>query len=252
MWYKQTIAHIRGEYWLNENGPEYAQGEIADVNHKMIAESHLLNELGNDIADESWGTQTYSNARNMFLDALQSPYSYLGEMPEYIEELQAQHGEDWRDYADFDNYLIWLNTRHHQEEYMRKVQEEFVRREIGGMKDPRKHVAQHYDWVAVRGPNIEVWEMNNLARIRIKNQIEQIYDDESEEFGNYGYDEDESWKESPKFNLSILSTGKYIEGVSYNDLVSGEWQKRLREPEVMEVGRRKPITNVPGYQYEGG
>lgn len=252
MWYKQTIAHIRGEYWLNENGPEYADGDVADVNHEMIAESHLLNEIGNDITDENWGTQTYSNARNMFLDALQSPQNYLGEMGDYIEELQEQYGKEWWDYAEFDNYLVWLNTRH-QEEYMRKVQEEFVRREIGGMKDPRKHVAQHYDWVRVQGPNIEVWEMNTLAVARIKKQIEKIYNDESEEFGNYDYDEDEAWKDSPKLNLSILSTGKYIEGISYNDLIYGRWQQRLREPEIMEIGKRpKAPTNIPGYQYDGG
>jgi len=245
MWYRQTIAHIRGEYWLNENGPEYADGDVADVNHEMIAESHLLNEIGNDIADENWGVQTYSNARNMFLEALESPQHYLGEMGDYIEELQAEHGDEWWDYADFDNYLVWLNTRN-QEEHMRKIQEDFVRREIGGMKDPRKHVAQHYDWVRVQGPNIEVWEMNDLAVARIKRQISQIYYDER-------YDDfEEGWEDSPKFNLSILSTGKYIEGISYNDLIYGRWRERLREPEIMEIGRRRPVTNVPGYQYDGG
>jgi len=245
MWYRQTIAHIRGEYWLNENGPEYADGDVADVNHEMIAESHLLNEIGNDISDENWGVQTYSNARNMFLEALESPQHYLGEMGDYIEELQAEHGDEWWDYADFDNYLVWLNTRN-QEEHMRKIQEDFVRREIGGMKDPRKHVAQHYDWVRVQGPNIEVWEMNDLAVARIKRQISQIYYDER-------YDDfEEGWEDSPKFNLSILSTGKYIEGISYNDLIYGRWRERLREPEIMEIGRRRPVTNVPGYQYDGG
>ena len=245
MWYRQTIAHIRGEYWLNENGPEYADGDVADVNHEMIAESHLLNEIGNDISDENWGVQTYSNARNMFLEALESPQHYLGEMGDYIEELQAEHGDEWWDYADFDNYLVWLNTRN-QEEHMRKIQEDFVRREIGGMKDPRKHVAQHYDWVRVQGPNIEVWEMNDLAVARIKRQISQIYYDER-------YDDfEEGWEDSPKLNLSILSTGKYIEGISYNDLIYGRWRERLREPEIMEIGRRRPVTNVPGYQYDGG
>lgn len=245
MWYRQTIAHIRGEYWLNENGPEYADGDVADVNHEMIAESHLLNEIGNDISDENWGVQTYSNARNMFLEALESPQHYLGEMGDYIEELQAEYEDEWWDYADFDNYLVWLNTRN-QEEHMRKIQEEFVRREIGGMKDPRKHVAQHYDWVRVQGPNIEVWEMNDLAVARIKRQIEKIYYDER-------YDDfEEGWEDSPKLNLSILSTGKYIEGISYNDLIYGRWRERLREPEIMEIGKRRPVTNVPGYQYDGG
>lgn len=245
MWYRQTIAHIRGEYWLNENGPEYADGDVADVNHEMIAESHLLNEIGNDISDENWGVQTYSNARNMFLEALESPQHYLGEMGDYIEELQAEYEDEWWDYADFDNYLVWLNTRN-QEEHMRKIQEDFVRREIGGMKDPRKHVAQHYDWVRVQGPNIEVWEMNDLAVARIKRQISQIYYDER-------YDDfEEGWEDSPKLNLSILSTGKYIEGISYNDLIYGRWRERLREPEIMEIGRRRPVTNVPGYQYDGG
>lgn len=245
MWYRQTIAHIKGEYWLNENGPEYADGDIADVNHEMIAESHLLNEIGNDISDWNWGVQTYSNARNMFLEALESPQNYLGEMGDYIEELQEQYGEEWWDHAEFDDYLVWLNTRN-QEEYIRKIREEFVRREIGGMKDPRKHVAQHYDWVRVQGPNIEVWEMNDLAVARIKKQISQIYYDER-------YDDfEEGWEDSPKLNLSILSTGKYIEGISYNDLIYGRWRERLREPEIMEIGRRRPVTNVPGYQYDGG
>lgn len=236
---------LGGEYWLNEDGPEYADGDIADVNHEMIAESYLLNEIGNDISDENWGVQTYSNARNMFLEALGSPQHYLGEMGDYIEELQEQYGKEWWDHAEFDDYLVWLNTRH-QEEHMRKIQEEFVRREIGGMKDPRKHVAQHYDWVRVQGPNIEVWEMNDLAVARIKKQISQIYYDER-------YDDfEEGWEDSPKFNLSILSTGKYIEGISYNDLIYGRWRERLREPEIMEIGRRRPVTNVPGYQYDGG
>lgn len=244
MWYR--IA-IKGEYWLTDTGPVYADGDYADDNHEMLAESHMLGALGNDIEDEGWGTQTFYNARNMFYDAVGNPMHYMGQMEDYIEALQAEYGEDdWHDYADYEGYLTWLNTHHIENEDERKIKEDWVKREIGGMKDPRTHVSKYYDWVRVQGPNIEVWEMNNLAIARIKRQISQIYHDER-------YDDfEEGWEDSPKFNLSILSTGKYIEGISYNDLIYGRWRERLREPEIMEIGRRRPVTNVPGYQYDGG
>lgn len=248
MWYR---AAIKGEYWLTDNGPVYADGDLADDNHEMLAESHMLGELGNDIEDDGWGTQTFYNARNMFLEALQNPGTYLGQMEEYVEAMQAEYGDDWWDYADYEGYLIWLNTNHIEDETERRIKKEWVDREMGGMKDPRTHVSKYYDWVRVQGKNIEVWELNDLTRIRIRRQIEQIYDEEG--LG----DEDETWKESPIFNLSVLSTGQYVPSLSFYDLVTqGEEKKKAKEnaydffPDYRTT--KKFPTNIPGYQYQGG
>jgi hypothetical protein len=246
MWYR--LAHIRGEYWLNENGPVHADGDLGDDNHEMIAETHMLNELRNDIeSPEYWGAQTYNNARLLFMEAQEHPGAYMGQMPEFIKDLQAQYGNEWWDYADYDSYLIWLNTRHFKDEAVKKRQQEWTEREIRGFKDPRTHASKYYDWVRVHGTNIEVWEMNNLTRKRIERQIEDIYHDENE------YSDDDSWKDSPKFNLSILSTNKYVGGLTYNQLISGGEVEHLNTPNHVEVGTRGTVpTSVPGYQYQGG
>jgi hypothetical protein len=249
MWYR--LSHIRGEYWLNEGGPEYADGDVGDVNHEMLAESHILGELGNDIYNE-WdgGVQTYSSANDMFYDALD--HDPIGSMEEYIEELQTKYGEDWREVAEYDDYLIWLNTHRHTDPKMKQIQESFAKKEIAGLKDARLHVAKEYDWVRVQGPYIQVWEMNDLARKRIRKQLDQIYDIENSDTGGE-YEDYDAWKDIPKFNLEILSTGKYITNLTYYDLISGGELKRMREPEIMEVGKRPAApTNIPGYQYSGG
>lgn len=203
MWYRK--ANIKGEYWLTENGPEFADGNTSDNNHEMIAESHMLGQLGNDIEDD-WGVQTYYNAKNMFWNALHDGM-YLGSMEDYMEQLQATYGDEYLDYADFDSYLIWLNTWQHQDEAVKKVQKEWAEREIAGMKDPRLHVSQHYDWVKVQGNEIQVWEMNDQTRARIKSQIEQIIDEEA--LDSY----DENWKDAPIFNLPLIQPVNIFRGL---------------------------------------
>jgi hypothetical protein len=245
MWYR--LSHIRGEYWLTEDGPQYAEG---DDNHEMLAESHMLNQLGNDIEDEGWGTQTYYNARNMFFDMLYNPATQIGAMEEYIEYLQTQHGEDWGDFANYEDYIMWLNTKDVTDEDQRNTRENWVSREFEGMKDPRKHVSQYYDWVAVRGTNVEAWELNDLTRRRIEHQIEDIFDEE-------GIGEDESWKTKPMFKLSILSTGQYIPNLTFFDLITqGVEKKKGRENQFDSFPdyrtTTKIPTKIPGYQYQGG
>jgi len=158
--------------------------------------------------------------------------------------LQAEHGDNWWDYATFDSYLVWLNTQQYLDEEVKKTKKDWVEREIAGMKDPRKHVSQYYDWVRVEHNNVEAWVMNDTVRRRIANQLEEIYGDENDDY------EDDSWKDKPIFDLSILSTGKYIPGVSYYDLVEGGEKKRMLEPEVMQVAPRRTVS--PYYKYEGG
>ena len=247
MWYRLAI---KGEYWLTDYGPQFADGDVADDNHEMLAEGYMLGELGNDIGDEDWGTQTYSNAKNMFLDALQNPGTHLGQMEDYLELIRSEYGEDWEDYADYDDYLSWLNTQYIQDEKERQIKQEWVNREIGGMKNPREHVSQHYDWVAVRQKNVEVWEMNDMTRARIKNQIEQIYDEEGLS------DENELWKEEPKFNLSILSTKQYIPNLTYHDLIEPGIEKKKARDSALDFfpdfRTNTAPTNTPGYQYQGG
>lgn len=249
MWYR--LSNIKGEYWLTEDGPVYADGDYSDDNHEMLAESHMLNQLGNDIGDDSWGTQTFYNARNMFYDAIGNPMGYYGQMEDYVEALQAQHGDDWPDYADFEDYLTWLNTHHIQDENLRRIREEWVKREIGGMKDPRTHVSKYYDWVRVRGNNIEVWELNDLSRARIKKQIEDIYYEED----GMGDDED-SWKEAPIFNLSILSTGEYTPKLTFYDLITPGVDKKKAKENAFEpfpdLNTQRRPNPVPMYKYDGG
>lgn len=111
----------------------------------------------------------------MFWDALSDdPNKHLGQMTEYLHALEAQYGLDWRDYADFEDYLIWLNTHHITDDAQRKIIENWVKREYAGMQDSRKHVSQHYDWVRVQGNNIEVWEMNDLVRKRIEDKLNKF------------------------------------------------------------------------------
>lgn len=246
MWYRQIISHIKGEYWLTDSGHQYADGDVIDQNHEMIAEGHMLDQLGNDINSEEWGFQTYYNAKNMFYDALEKPSEYLGRMDDFVEDLKQEHGDDWWDYADYDSYLMWLNT-HNQEDDVKEIRKKWVTNEIAGMKDPRTHVSKHYDWVRVQGNYIEVWKMNDLAKVRIKYQLENIYDEENYEEG------DDNWKMSPVFNLSILSTGKYVPNLSYYDLLSYKEKRELVPDSYNDYRTTTKIpTKIPGYQYNGG
>lgn len=242
-------ANIRGEYWLTEDGPLYADGDTGDDNHEMLAESHMLNQLGYDIGSDHWGTQTYQSALDAFHEALIDP-RHGGQVDEYRQELRDAHGDDWWDQGDFHDYLRWLNVQGMEDGPQRARREEWVARELQGMKNPREHVAKHYDWVRVQGNNIEVWEMNDLVRTRLRRQIERIAEEED------WYDEDEEWKERPMFNLSVLSTGKYTPKLTYYDLVDAGLEKKVRENEFEPFpdwrSTKRVPTKVPGYQYDGG
>lgn len=253
MWLK--IASIQHEYWLTEDGPVFADGDVSDDNHDILAEGHLLGELNDDIGDSTWGTPTFYNNNNLFHEA-NYPGQYIGQMQDFAKHLQETHGDNWQDHMGYEDYLRWINTHHIDDERKRILRLNQVNHILKAMsnpqkRDPRKYVSQHYNWVRVQGNNIEVWEMNDVTRNRIRKQLEDLYYEENEH--EYDNDGDEAWKDQPVFDLSILSSQKYIPNLTFEQLANYTERAISMEPDAYtDLSNRNRPTGNKFYKYQGG
>lgn len=235
-------SYIKSEYWLTNTGHEDASG---DDNHEMIAEDQILSDLNWDNGYDG-GIKTFEEAKNIFQHNLK-----MGHLDDFIEDQKNKYDEDYEDYLDFDDYILWLNLQEAHPETHPGIQQQ-VESALRGLKDPRLYAAQYYDWVRVQGNYIQVWDLNRQTTSTIEKEIRDIVN-EQQYYNRYDDEEiDEEWMTKPIFKLEILKSNQYFPNVSYLDIVNGEIAKKMSINNIYEDQISQRPTTSPYYKYVGG
>jgi hypothetical protein len=237
--YRQASPTGSGEYWIGEDGNAiYADGDVGDYNHAMIAEQEILNRLGYDsYYDEP--VASLDDAQNRFSRSLDSAKSWNpydeSDLGEYFEMLMEKYGEDdWKDYAELEEYLFWKANRHTTDEQELTNRKKEFDHHWSGMKDPTLHAVQHFGWHRVKpsgnipGISVETWE---LTPATVETIARGLYD---------AYDE---MAEVQRYNIDVRSTGDYLTNVPFSEIEDGTVVYRLKK-QPSATPMQKSLDNV--------
>jgi hypothetical protein len=194
-----AMTKLAHEYWFHNKQIEFADGDIGDKNHQIIAEDYILNHYiprpPEHLETLSKGTLNQASAYDeTFLQYLMDKYKYD------------------RDYAQsnayFGNYLRWLMTGDDESEAP------VVHEVLSALKDPRKYAVENLGWIRVQDDSIETYNLDQSHLDEIMTGLYELY-------GDVVY--------NMKFNFETHSPRKYFENVSFAEIESGSIRKRLKE-----------------------
>jgi len=237
--YRQASSTGSGEYWIGEDGNSiYADGDVGDYNHAMIAEQEILNRLGYDSYDDDY-VASLDDAESRFSRSLDKAKSWSpddgSDLGEYFEMLMEEHGEDdWKEYAELEDYLFWKANQDTTDEQELTNRRHKFNQTWAGTKDPSLHAIQHFGWHRVKpsgnipGISVETWELTPNTAATIASGLYDAYDEMAE---------------AQRYNIDVRSTGDYLTNVPFSEIEDGTVVHRLRK-QPAATPMQKSLENV--------
>lgn len=188
---------VKGEYWITDNGVDFADGDVGDTNHEMHAVRHAAQHILDLFAADS-DEEFYDE--NMFRDAI------IKSLNEDDEEGKADK-HNWEKLAE--NYL----KAHVPADKLDQTLEEFET--ARGQGDARDTAVKHWGWVWVRGNHASTWTLT-------KDDMKNIADGYSEIAEQEGLEELEGYEglENMEISIHVGSTGRRVT-MTLGELESG-------------------------------
>lgn len=214
------MTKLANEYWIHDGEEEFADGDIGDYNHEMIAESAILNEFIPNIPIES----EYLISKDMLNQESVNDYDFINFlMKKYnIEENEAI------DEAEGEGYITWLMTGDDTNKTP-KVEALFA-----ALKDPRKWVVVNWDWIRVQGRFVEMNKVNEISLGSLARSLARIYDEDVENMS---------------FTISSWNPQMYYQDVPFESIESGDLAQKMKIKE--EVPNISKIKKIPNKYYSG-
>lgn len=123
---------LDGEFWLMDGQAMFADGDIGEMNHEGYAIDHAQREV---------------------MDMMGAPSEYTD-------------GE----FADWDEFISWLEIEHDGEDgYLKAMKEAGVSDELYqtalGMGDTRSYAAEQWGWIRMHGNNVQMRDASQLKEL---------------------------------------------------------------------------------------
>jgi hypothetical protein len=167
------------EFFYTDSGQlHYANGDIGDVNHDMLAEEHLLGTLGWDISESDEYPLTLTEANSTW-QKLQSKRLEAEEYDEYHEQMKDREGENYDEYNhEVLDYLRWKAMQRAPEdpqaaESHRQSTDDAI---YYLQKNPTMHVIKAHGWIRISGKYVDVASISDHKRIAAA--LKEAYDPE--------------------------------------------------------------------------
>lgn len=154
------MAKIRGEYWIRDGQVDFADGDVGDQNHEMVA----LNSIASDHVDAlmDYAEELGVNAHDLGIH--DEPFTTASELLEAIHYALLERGVASVKVAEWIIRKLGINME--------------VYKLLGGGGDARLYVMKHDGWIAVRSNNIDLFGYDARKKAQMTNGIEEILDQE--------------------------------------------------------------------------
>lgn len=153
---------IRGEYWIVDGEPQFADGDVGDYNHEALAIEHVFGTWSEDVSNlaEEYGIESEDD----------DYYGYEGIDPEKVTEkinqileiLQEQHSEEDA------NGILMKQLNINEPAYL----------VICGFGSAFEYVMMYEGWIAVRGTNADLYGYDEAKRKSLADGIESVFYEE--------------------------------------------------------------------------
>lgn len=165
-------SKIRGEYWIQDGAVDFADGDVGEQNHEMVALNAIASDHLDSMADyaEELDIDTRKLGR-VDDDPSQAAYHLIKSISHTLDE----RGESPLKIAD----LIVKKIEIDMEVYKMLASGGDPRlNRIVGVSDPRLYVMKNYGWIAVRSNNVELHGFDQKKKKNLIDGIEEILDQE--------------------------------------------------------------------------
>ena len=182
----KRFAEIRGEWWLIDGEPMFADGDTGDINHEGMVINHIYAQYDIDpesyVSDIDQINSVISNSKNLITD-------------EQIDKFSEDYGMD-------ENFI---------RDVLRKIEgiTEDEKNVLSGWMDARDYGLKHLGWIRVKGNNIETWIIDDSTLREIANGMYDAANMEEEEL------------EQEEFYIDVISTRTTYSYVPWSILSSG-------------------------------
>lgn len=191
------MSKIRGEYWIQGGQVDFADGDVGDQNHEMVA----LNSVAADHLDSMMDYATELNINTEELGRVDDePSQAAYHLINSIYHTLLERGVDAVKISEWIIKRLGINME--------------VYRLLGGGGDARLYVMKHDGWIAVRSNNIELFGYDANKKRQLSSGIEEILDqegiedpDEEIEFSVYDHKTNRSFDATL---ADIKNTGSFV------------------------------------------
>ena len=230
-----SMQRTANEWWLKDGEAVYADGDVGDINHEMLAEEEMLNRLGFDIENHSEWPITREHAYDIFRNNIR-------DLDDYNQHLTSIHNgngdaiENAHEDADLYEYLLWKKLKQNPKLDPKEAREQ-MDKDWDGFRDPRTYALKNFGWHRVQGKHVETYNLNKASLQEIARGLYDAYGDDAERM---------------QFYIESHNPRKYIGPVSIDDIETGKVLRESIGPDSSEEVsvRRRPAN--PYYKYEGG
>jgi len=152
---------IRGEYWIQNGQVDFADGDVGDQNHEMVALNHVASEHLDSLFDyaEELGMETEEFDRYS-----ENPSSTASELLSSIHHELVEKGVSSVQVAPEVIGKLGINAETYKM--------------LGGGGDARLYVMKNEGWIAIRSNNIELFGYDANKKKQLASGLEDILDQE--------------------------------------------------------------------------
>ena len=152
---------IRGEYWIQGGQVDFADGDVGDQNHEMVALNHIASEHLDGLFDyaEELGVETEDFDRYS-----ENPSSTASELLGSIHHELTARGVASVQVAPEVISKLGINAETYKM--------------LGGGGDARLYVMKNEGWIAIRSNNIELFGYDANKKRQLAGGLEDILDQE--------------------------------------------------------------------------
>lgn len=154
------MGGVRGEYWIQDGRADFADGDVGDQNHEMIA----LNSVAADHVEELMDYAQELGVDTEDLGIYDEPFTTVSELLKAIHYALVERGVASVKASEFVIKRLGVDLE--------------VYKMLGGGGDARLYVMKKYGWIAVRSNNIELFGYDHEKRRELASGLEEILDQE--------------------------------------------------------------------------
>jgi hypothetical protein len=224
---------LRGEWWLTDSGPLFADGDVGDMNHEMLAQQEAVRDLASDFR------QLASASTD---DALKSR---LEQFDARIEEMDQDNGWDFNEAQDMVRDLVGDEglTAFMESAGVPQEQREQFRRRANfsmGLGDPREYGFDK-NWVRVQGNNIQMRGLNDSS---LRSVADQLYEAEGEQVLDQVFTVEDMAARRTYDDVPFEALEKGIRGLAPYRGAQYSRRGQAQAPDIMGSRRKDPFAGI--------
>jgi hypothetical protein len=239
---------ITGEYWIIDGRADFADSDVSEKNHELIAVEHVCSQHLENIYQyaqelnikttslvslEENPSESVQSLLELILKKLfQMPDPSNPNLPLYKNDVQIWSEIEKRCGFDNETLMVMMNNNYNLHKYSRPSL----------TIDPRLYVMKRDGWIAVRNNNIEIYGLDQNKLKDLSSGIDDIIEQET---GWAGEQDDEIKDENIEFNLFDHKNNKSID-VNLKDIK----EKNLFRPQTLpQTTYNRPLPLLTGKQH---